>query len=389
MPNTAVRAAAGAQGESGSTERAASAASAKRDCDRSASPSATSAGAASGCASSTRPSCSSAASDAPLSYSAAASMKRADSGSSPPPSAAATASSGVRPRAMSEARERLDRPQEDGVLGAAAAQQLLRAVEVAGGAPDVGEARHREVRAAALRRGVRARGVAPLQAALELGDRRRVVAHRRGGDRLLEEDVGEAREEAQDLVAARARLREVPGHPQRADEPAGERRHEAVGGDVLVVADAQPRGLELVQCGDGVAGGGVLRAEVEREERAVETLGDLALEQLDVAARLLLRVADRAEVAVVVDPHVGDREALGEERGQVLGDLLVDAALEAQARAVAEDAQRVVGDGGAVLQRARCGSSPAGSGPRARSGRSGRAGARRRPRRGPRPRPGT
>ena len=101
MPNTAVRAAAGAQGESGSTERAASAASAKRDCDRSASPSATSAGAASGCASSTRPSCSSAASDAPLSYSAAASMKRADSGSSPPPSAAATASSGVWPRAMS------------------------------------------------------------------------------------------------------------------------------------------------------------------------------------------------------------------------------------------------------------------------------------------------
>ena len=56
---------------------------------------------------------------------------------------------------------------------------------------------------------------------------------------------------------------------------------------------------------------------LKREERAVEALGDLALEQLDVAARLLLGVADRAEVAEVVDPHVGDvRGARGGSAGR-------------------------------------------------------------------------
>ena len=195
---------------------------------------------------------------------------------------------------------------------------------------------------------------------------------------------------AQDLVAARARLREVAGHPQRADEPAGERRARS-----RRWRCAGRRGRAATRTRTCPARRRVSPAaaysepRLNAQERAVEALGDLALEQLDVAARLLLRVADRAEVAVVVDPHVGDREALGEEGGQVLGDLLVDAALEAQARAVAEDAQRVVRDGGRRPPACRCGSSPAGSGPRARSGRSGRAGARRRPRRGPRPRPGT
>ncbi len=78
------------------------------------------------------------------------------------------------------------------------------------------------------------------------------------------------------------------------------------------------------------------------QERRVDALGDLALEQLEVAVRLLLGVADRAEVAEVLDAHLRELEALGQVGRQPVGDLLVDAALEAVLGAVAEEAQRVV-----------------------------------------------
>ncbi len=66
-------------------------------------------------------------------------------------------------------------------------------------------------------------------------------------------------------------------------------------------------------------------------------LGELALEQLDVAARLVLGVADGAEVAEVLDADVRTLQALGEEARQAVGDLLVDAPFEAVLRAVAEE----------------------------------------------------
>ena len=63
-----------------------------------------------------------------------------------------------------------------------------------------------------------------------------------------------------------------------------------------------------------------------------------------------LRVAHGAEVAVVLDADGRLLEPLGQVAGQVLGDLLVQAALEAVLGAVAEHAQRVVRDRGAVAR---------------------------------------
>ncbi len=59
------------------------------------------------------------------------------------------------------------------------------------------------------------------------------------------------------------------------------------------------------------------------------------------------------EVAVVLDAHARRLDALGQVAGQAVGDLLVQAPLEAVLGAVAEHAQRVVGDRRAVLQVAR------------------------------------
>jgi hypothetical protein len=86
------------------------------------------------------------------------------------------------------------------------------------------------------------------------------------------------------------------------------------------------------------------------QEGVVDALGHLALEQLEVAVRLVLGVADGAEVAEVLDAHRGALLALGQVGGQALGDLLVDAALEAVLGAVAEQAHRVVRDRRAVLE---------------------------------------
>ena len=52
----------------------------------------------------------------------------------------------------------------------------------------------------------------------------------------------------------------------------------------------------------------------------------------------------------MLDADRGRLEALGQVGRQVVGDLLVEAALEAVLGAVAEEAQRVVGDRGAVLE---------------------------------------
>src|SRR5205823_7096018 len=113
----------------------------------------------------------------------------------------------------------------------------------------------------------------------------------------------------------------------------------------------------LLEAGEGragVAGGGVLGAEVEGQEgRRPGALLELALEQLDVAARLLLRAADGAEVAVVLDAYARVLEALRVVGRQLVRDLLVDASLEAVLRPVAEDAERAVGRGRAVAGVAR------------------------------------
>ena len=59
--------------------------------------------------------------------------------------------------------------------------------------------------------------------------------------------------------------------------------------------------LELAQGGAVIPDHRVLGAEVEVDERGRRALGLLGLQELQVAARLLLGVADRAQVAVVVD----------------------------------------------------------------------------------------
>ena len=86
------------------------------------------------------------------------------------------------------------------------------------------------------------------------------------------------------------------------------------------------------------------------QERRVEALRGLTLQQLEVAVDLVLGAAHRAQVAEVLDAHRGALEALGQVGGQVLGDLLVDPAVEPVLGAVAEHAQGVVGDGAAVAQ---------------------------------------
>ena len=53
---------------------------------------------------------------------------------------------------------------------------------------------------------------------------------------------------------------------------------------------------------------------------------------------------------LVVDPDRGRLQPLRQAGGQILGDLLVDASFEAILGPVAEDAQGVVGDGGAVAE---------------------------------------
>ena len=173
-----------------------------------------------------------------------------------------------------------------------------------------------------------------------------------GGQRLLEDEVGEAGQEAQALVGEIDRGLEPAGDAAGAHEARDERRDVAVGGEVGLAAHELPGGLEARARVLVLAQGRVLGAEVEVQEAesSLDALVALALEQLDVAARLVLGVADDAEVAVVLDADVGDLDALGLAAREVVGDLLVDAALEAVLGAVAEHAHRVVRDGRAVAE---------------------------------------
>ena len=86
------------------------------------------------------------------------------------------------------------------------------------------------------------------------------------------------------------------------------------------------------------------------KESAVQAFVLLQAQQIDVAAGLLSTVAHGAQIAVVLDPHAGRLDALGQEGGQAVGDLLVQAALVAILGAVSEEAQGVVGHGGAFVE---------------------------------------
>ena len=88
-----------------------------------------------------------------------------------------------------------------------------------------------------------------------------------------------------------------------------------------------------------VADDRVLGADVEVQECRRRALALLGAEQIDVAGRLLLGVADGTEVAEVLDPDRGLLDAVVRVGRQVVGDLLVQAALEAVVRAVAEEPQ--------------------------------------------------
>src|SRR5205085_2538253 len=92
---------------------------------------------------------------------------------------------------------------------------------------------------------------------------------------------------------------------KRLHQPDHQGRREHVQVVAGVALDDLPRALELSERRWGIAGGCVLRAEVEVEERGGRGLGLLRLQQLDVPSRLLLRVADAAEIAVVLDANRG------------------------------------------------------------------------------------
>jgi hypothetical protein len=93
-----------------------------------------------------------------------------------------------------------------------------------------------------------------------------------------------------------------------------------------------------------IADRGVFGTQVEVQERCGGALSLLDTQQFDVSPRLLLRVTNRAQVAVVLDPDRRVFESLRNVRGQMVGDLLVQATLESVVRPVAKDPQRLVAD---------------------------------------------
>src|ERR1700712_3583065 len=97
-----------------------------------------------------------------------------------------------------------------------------------------------------------------------------------------------------------------------------------------------PGVLEVTRGALPVAQHLVLGAQVEGCERARRLLR-LAHEQLEVAARLVPADDAALEVSVVLDAHGRRLEALRQERRHEARLLLVDAALEAVLRAVAEE----------------------------------------------------
>ena len=243
----------------------------------------------------------------------------------------------------------IDGGQEARVLLQTAAQGRLGLLQGATPAQHVGQRHEGAIGPAADGRRVAAGPVAHLQAAAQQRLLAEEIAGRAGGERLLEHDVGEAGEDLEDLVARGGDLGNAAGVAQRVHVTGGQRGRIAVAADASGLAHRRPRALEVGQGARRVAGGRVLRAEVEVQERVVDALGHLALEQFEVAVGLVLGVAHGAEVAEVLDAHRGALQALGQVGRQVLGDLLVDAALEAVLGAIAEHAHRVVRDRRAVL----------------------------------------
>ncbi len=180
-----------------------------------------------------------------------------------------------------------------------------------------------------------------------------VAPERRRAQRLLEHEVGEAREALETLRGARERVMRAAADAQGLHETAQERWRELVAVAVASRLDQAPGAFELDERGRAITGGGVLAAEVEVQERRRVAFGLLQTQQLDVASCLAATVAHGAQVAVVLDAHARHLDALRQIPGQPVGDLLVQASLEAVLGPVAEDAQRFVGDRGAVLQIAR------------------------------------
>ena len=119
----------------------------------------------------------------------------------------------------------VDGGQEAGVLAQAAAQRRLGLLDGAAAAQDLGQGHERAVGAAADGRRVAAGPVAHLQAAAQQRPPGVGVA---GGERLLEDDVGEAREDLEDLVAHGGDLVQAAGVAQRVDVARGQRRRVAV-----------------------------------------------------------------------------------------------------------------------------------------------------------------
>ncbi len=109
------------------------------------------------------------------------------------------------------------------------------------------------------------------------------------------------------------------------------------------------RALQVVAGAVVVAQRHVLGADVEEGERVARVAGELALQQLEVAAVLVALLDAGLEVAVVADAQVAEREALGEVDRHLRAQLLVDRAGEAVGRAVAQQAQREVRRRGADL----------------------------------------
>ena len=177
-----------------------------------------------------------------------------------------------------------------------------------------------------------------------------MVARVQVGEADLEDEVGEVREDRQRLVYVALERGDVTGQAQRGGEARGERGSEPERAHVALGGDARPGLAEVLERELRLAQGAVLGPEVEVQERRLAVLLELALEQLEVAPALVLLLAHDPEVAEVLHADVGGLDALGQVARQAVGDLLVDAALEAVLGPVAEDAQGVVVDGRAVLE---------------------------------------
>ena len=234
------------------------------------------------------------------------------------------------------------------MLAQAAAVELLarRAVALLGA--DLGQEREREECPGAHRGGVLGRRVAHLQAALGERGGGGQVAAAAGADGGLEHEVGVVGEGREALVDRRDRGVVVADLAAGAGHPRDEQRRVA---DRLqpLLAQRLPRPVEVRPRLAALAQDEVLRPEVVVGEGGARLPG-LLLEQLDVAAGLVLRGDALVQVAVVAHPDPRRLEALRQIGGHRVGLLLVDAAREPVLRPVAPDPQRHVGDGRAGLR---------------------------------------